>query len=326
MKVLVVRFSSIGDIVLTTPVLRGLKEQIENIEIHYLTKKQFAPILQENPRIDKIYTIDNHIDELVDDLKKEKYTIIIDLHNNLRTKSLKFKLRRPSKSINKLNWKKWLFVQLKINTMPRKHIVDRYFETVASLGVKNDQKHCEYFISENDEVNVIEKLGVLPNEFVAIAIGAQFKTKKMPKELLVKIISKLKEPVVLIGGAMDADLAKELIALSSNAIIKNACGGFNLSESASIVKQSKRLITNDTGMMHIATCFSVQIDSVWGNTVPDLGMYPYYPNAKDKFSIHEVKGLNCRPCSKIGFQDCPKKHFDCMKKQNVQEIVGERRV
>ena len=323
MKVLVVRFSSIGDIVLTTPVLRGLKEQIENIEIHYLTKKQFAPILQENPRIDKIYTIDNHIDELVDDLKKEKYAIIIDLHNNLRTKSLKFKLRRPSKSINKLNWKKWLFVQLKINTMPRKHIVDRYFETVASLGVKNDQKPCEYFISENDEVNVTEKLGVLPNEFVAIAIGAQFKTKKMPKELLVKIISKLKEPVVLMGGAMDADLAKELIVLSSNSIIKNACGGFNLSESASIVKQSKRLITNDTGMMHIATCFSVQIDSVWGNTVPDLGMYPYYPNAKDKFSIHEVKGLNCRPCSKIGFQDCPKKHFDCMKKQNVQEIVGE---
>lgn len=323
MKVLVVRFSSIGDIVLTTPVLRGLKEQIENIEIHYLTKKQFAPILQENPRIDKIYTIDNHIDELVDDLKKEKYAFIIDLHNNLRTKSLKFKLRRPSKSINKLNWKKWFFVQLKINTMPRKHIVDRYFETVASLGVKNDQKPSEYFISENDEVNVTEKLGVLPNEFVAIAIGAQFKTKKMPKELLVKIISKLKEPVVLMGGAMDADLAKELIALSSNSIIKNACGGFNLSESASIVKQSKRLITNDTGMMHIATCFSVQIDSVWGNTVPDLGMYPYYPNAKGKFSIHEVKGLNCRPCSKIGFQDCPKKHFDCMKKQNIQEIVGE---
>jgi len=322
-KVLVVRFSSIGDIVLTTPVLRGLKEQIENIEIHYLTKKQFAPILQENPRIDKIYTIDNHIDELVDDLKKEKYAFIIDLHNNLRTKSLKFKLRRPSKSINKLNWKKWFFVQLKINTMPRKHIVDRYFETVASLGVKNDQKPSEYFISENDEVNVTEKLGVLPNEFVAIAIGAQFKTKKMPKELLVKIISKLKEPVVLMGGAMDADLAKELIALSSNSIIKNACGGFNLSESASIVKQSKRLITNDTGMMHIATCFSVQIDSVWGNTVPDLGMYPYYPNAKGKFSIHEVKGLNCRPCSKIGFQDCPKKHFDCMKKQNIQEIVGE---
>jgi len=322
-KVLVVRFSSIGDIVLTTPVLRGLKEQIENIEIHYLTKKQFAPILQENPRIDKIYTIDNHIDELVDDLKKEKYAFIIDLHNNLRTKSLKFKLRRPSKSINKLNWKKWFFVQLKINTMPRKHIVDRYFETVASLGVKNDQKPSEYFISENDEVNVTEKLGVLPNEFVAIAIGAQFKTKKMPKELLVKIISKLKEAVILMGGAMDADLAKELIALSSNSIIKNACGGFNLSESASIVKQSKRLITNDTGMMHIATCFSVQIDSVWGNTVPDLGMYPYYPNAKGKFSIHEVKGLNCRPCSKIGFQDCPKKHFDCMKKQNVQEIVGE---
>ena len=322
MKVLVVRFSSIGDIVLTTPVLRGLKEQVENVQIHYLTKKQFRPILQENPRIDKIYSMENHIDELVPELKKENYDIIIDLHNNLRTKSLKLKLGISSQSINKLNWKKWLLVKLKINKMPKKHIVDRYFDTVSSLGVENDHEPCEYFISENDEINIIEEVGVSPNEFVAIAIGAQFKTKKMTKGLLVKIISKLKDPVVLMGGEMDADFANELIESSSTSTVISACGGYNLGQSASIVKQSKRLITNDTGMMHIATCFGVQIDSVWGNTVPDLGMYPYYPISKEKFSIHEVKGLKCRPCSKIGFQDCPKQHFDCMKKQNVDEIVG----
>lgn len=321
MKVLVVRFSSIGDIVLTTPVLRGLKEQLKDVKIHYLTKRQFVGILESNPRIDKIYTMDKHIDELIPELKKENYDFVIDLHNNLRTRSLKAKLKRPSESFNKLNWKKWLLVKFKINHLPKIHIVERYFETVSSLGVKNDEKPCEYFISENDEVEVSEKLGVEPKEFVAIAIGAQFKTKKMPKELLVKIISRLKEPAVLLGGEMDADFANEIIDALPNFTIKNACGGFNLSQSASIVKQCKRLITNDTGMMHIASCFDVQIISVWGNTVPDLGMYPYYPNNKDKFSIHEVKGLNCRPCSKIGFQECPKKHFGCMMKQNVEEIV-----
>lgn len=321
MKVLVVRFSSIGDIVLTTPILRGLKEQIENVEIHYLTKKQFVSIVKDNPRIDKIYSMDKHIDEIVPDLKNEDYDFIIDLHNNLRTKSLKSKLRKPSKSFNKLNWKKWLLVKLKINRLPKIHIVERYFETVSSLNVKNDHLPCEYFIAENDEVDVLNKLNVKPNEFIAIAIGAQFKTKKMPKELLVKIISKLDVPVVLMGGEMDADFANELIETMPNSVIQNACGGFSLSESASIVKQSKRLITNDTGMMHIASCFDVQISSVWGNTVPDLGMYPYYPKNREKFTIHEVKGLSCRPCSKIGFQECPKTHFECMMKQDVDGIV-----
>ena len=322
MKILVVRFSSIGDIVLTTPILRGLKEQIKDVEIHYLTKKAFLPILKHNPRIDKIFTIDKNIDEVITDLKSEKYDFIVDLHNNLRTQTLKLKLRRPSKAFNKLNWQKWLLVKFKINRLPKLHIVDRYFSTVASLNVKNDEKPCEYFIAKAEEVDVEKSFHVKPKEFVGIAIGAQFKTKKMPKKMLIQLISKLADPVVLLGGEMDTNLANEIIEALPNCSIKNACGGFSLSESASIVKQCKRLITNDTGMMHIASCFAVPISSVWGNTVPDLGMYPYYPNNKDNYSVHEVKGLSCRPCSKIGFQECPKKHFDCMMKQNVDEIVG----
>jgi len=322
-KVLVVRFSSIGDIVLTTPILRGLKEQVKDVQIHYLTKKQFAGILENNPRIDKLITMDKHIDEVVPQLRQEKYDLIIDLHNNLRTKSLKLKLRRPFKSFDKLNWKKWLLVKFKINKMPKMHIVERYFETVSTLGVKNDHLPCEYFISENEQVDVQTKLKVPSKEFIAIAIGAQFKTKRMPKDLLIRILAKIQEPVVLIGGEVDADLANELIqALPSSSII-SACGGYSLNQSASIIEQCKRLITNDTGAMHIASCFDIQISSVWGNTVPDLGMYPYYPKHEEKFSTHEVKGLSCRPCSKIGFQECPKKHFDCMMKQDVRSIVGK---
>ncbi len=320
MKVLVVRFSSIGDIVLTTPVVRAMKSQLNNVEIHYLTKKSFQVILKDNPNIDRIITIEKEIDEVMEELKRENYDLIIDLHKNLRTKRLKIKLKRPSHSFDKLNWKKWKLVKLKINSMPKIHIVERYFGAVASLGVVNDGKQCDYFIPQKDEVDVSKEFRF--KEFQTIAIGAQFKTKRMPKELLVNIITKINDPIVLLGGEMDADFAREIIEELPNKEIKSACGGYNLNQSASIVKQSTRLITNDTGMMHIASCFDVQITSVWGNTVPDLGMYPYYPNQPDKFSVHEVKGLSCRPCSKIGYQECPKGHFNCMKKQNVAEIVG----
>ncbi len=320
MKILFVRFSSIGDIVLTTPVVRATKLQLRDVEIHYLTKKSFRTILENNPHINQLITIEKEIDEVIDRLKKENYDLIIDLHKNLRTKRLKIKLKVPSYSFDKLNWKKWKLVNFKINSMPKVHIVDRYFGAVKSLGVNNDGKTCEYFIPSKDEIDIEKEFGF--KEFQSIAIGAQFKTKRMPKNLLVEILSKINSPVILLGGEMDAVLALEIIESLPNKKIKSACGGYNLNQSASIVKQSLRLITNDTGMMHIASCFDIQISSVWGNTVPDLGMYPYYPNQSDKYSIHEVKGLNCRPCSKIGFQECPKKHFDCMVKQNANEIIS----
>ena len=140
---------------------------------------------------------------------------------------------------------------------------------------------------------------------------------------LVEIANAATKPVVIVGGSMDINSALEVLAKTTNKHVINTCGDFNLNQSASIVSQSYKLVTNDTGMMHIAACFGIPIVSVWGNTTPDLGMYPYYPNQPEKFSIHQVEGLNCRPCSKIGFQECPKKHFKCMNEQNVAEIIRE---
>jgi len=148
MKILIVRFSSIGDIVLTTPVVRCLKTQIDDAEIHYVTKVQYQPILQNNPYIDKIFFLKESIIELMNELKKENYDVIIDLHNNLRTRLLKWRLGSRSFSFNKLNVEKWLMVNFKINHLPDKHIVDRYLETVTRLGVKNDALGLDYFIPE----------------------------------------------------------------------------------------------------------------------------------------------------------------------------------
>lgn len=323
MKILVIRFSSIGDVVLTTPIIRALKQQIPNAEIHFLTKKSFSGILVHNPKIDKLFTIEKSISEVIADLKSENYDYIIDLHKNARTLSLKIKLRRPSFSFPKLNFKKWLLVNFKNNTMPEIHVVDRYFRAVEKLGVKNDNLPCEFYIQPVDEVNCLTQFGLNQKEFISIAIGAQFSTKRMPFNKLEEIIGNIDQAIVLVGGPMDQNLAAMLVERFPLKKIFNACGKFNLSQSASIVKQSSVLLTNDTGMMHIASCFELPTVSVWGNTVPELGMYPYFPVKKELFSIHEVKGLDCRPCSKIGFQHCPKKHFNCMNQQKSAEIVKD---
>lgn len=319
MKILVVRFSSIGDIVLTTPVVRALKQQLQNAEIHYVTKQQFASIPEGNPHVDKVFAMQKSIDELLPELKKENYDHVVDLHNNIRTVSLKKKLGRPSSTFDKLNWKKWLLVKFKINKMPDVHVVDRYFGAVKGLGVLADGNTGDFAIQPSDEVNVEADFGLTPKKYLTIAVGAQFKTKCMPTELLKSIIEQVDAPVVLVGGDTDVELAAELKKIFPE--VHDACGKYSLAQSASIVRQSKKLLTNDTGMMHIASCLDVPVVSVWGNTVPALGMYPYYPNQKEMYSIHEVENLGCRPCSKIGYQKCPKGHFKCMVEQDVNAIV-----
>ncbi|MES2798804.1 MAG: glycosyltransferase family 9 protein [Bacteroidota bacterium] len=320
MKILVLRFSSIGDIVLTTPVVAALKSQLENIEIHYLTKKSFQSILVNNPNIDQLITFEKSPKERISELKKEHYDCIIDLHKNTRTLGLKLSLRRKSYSFPKLNFKKWLLVNFRWQSMPNLHIVDRYFIAVAKLGVVNELKNCEYYLSTEDQVDVQSQLGIEKKHFIAIAIGAQFATKQTTSTKWVEILSEIKEPIVIVGGAMDQEKANELIRLLPNCTIQSTCGKYSLNQSASIVEQARLLITNDTGMMHIASCFNTKIVSIWGSTVPELGMYPYYPMNKNLFSIHEVKDLSCRPCSKIGFQKCPKGHFNCMMKQDAKAI------
>jgi ADP-heptose:LPS heptosyltransferase len=321
MKILVIRFSSIGDIVLTTPVLRAMKEQLPEVEIHYLTKKKFASLLENNPRIDRLITIEKSINEVLPELKNEQYDLVVDLHKNVRTLALKTKLKRPSKSFDKLNFQKWLLVNTKKNHMPNVNIVERYMETVSSLGVKADGQPCEFYISAENEVNAKDNLNLSSAKFLGVAIGAQFATKCLPIEKTVEILREINTPIVLLGGPEDEAKGNEIVALLPDKEIVNTCGKFNLQQSASIVRQASALLTHDTGLMHIATCFKVPIVSVWGNTVPEFGMYPYYPKNPELFSIHEVKNLSCRPCSKIGFQACPKKHFKCMMEQDLSLIV-----
>ena len=314
-KILITRFSSIGDIVLTTPVIRCLKKQL-NAEVHYLTKAAFLPILKYNPHLDKIFTIQKKVAEVLPDLKKEKYDVIVDLHKNLRTWQVRIGLGFPKTlTFDKINVEKWLMVNFKINRLPKVHIVDRYLKAVESLGVVNDGQGLDYFLPPEEQSRI-------EGNYIAFAIGAAHATKRLPTEKILEICRKNKTPIVLLGGK---DVATEGVSIAEKAgtHVQNLCGKISLHASARYLRDAQKVITHDTGMMHIAAAFNKEIISIWGNTIPEFGMYPYYKSGVEKNKSLEVKGLACRPCSKIGYGKCPKGHFRCMQEVEVSDIRSQ---
>ena len=309
-KILILRFSSIGDIVLTTPIIRCAKIQLNGTQIHFVTKDQFKNVIINNPYIDKLFTFKHDVLELFEELKSENYDLIIDLHKNIRSYKLKFHLKSKSYSFNKLNFKKFLAVIFNNkNQLPKEHIVDRYFKTIANIGVFSDQKGLDYFIDKASEVNCTNLFfNNIITKFLVIVIGGSYFTKKIPLNKLIQICSLSKYPIILLGGPHDVDVSNKLIKIMPNVI--DGCGKFSFNQSASVIQQAEWVITSDTGLMHVASAFNKKIISVWGNTIPQFGMDPYLPNNQN--IILENNNLNCRPCSKLGYNKCPKGHFKCM--------------
>lgn len=317
MKILVIRFSSIGDIVLTTPVLRCIKQQRPEIIVHYLTKSSFRPIMANNPYLDKIYYLEDNIETVVTELRKEKYDYIIDLHRNIRSLRVKRALKTSRFTFPKLNIRKWLFVNLKIDVLPDKSIVERYFEAVKPLNVKSDGEGLDYFIPDyiqikNNDIPMSHWAG-----YVACVIGGSYNTKKLPASKWIEFCNLISYPIMLLGDNNDSEDGKQIAEIDKIRIY-NACGKFNLNESAALLKMSKIVVSNDTGLMHIAAALNKTIISLWGNTSPKLGMFPYYgknnlnERPSRKSIILENKNLSCHPCSKLGYDKCPKGHFKCM--------------
>jgi ADP-heptose:LPS heptosyltransferase len=308
-KFLILRFSSIGDIVLTTPVIRCLKEQYPNAEVHYATKKSFKTLVENNPHIDKFHLLEDNLNDLIKSLQAEKFDYVIDLHNNLRTRIIKLRLGKKAFTFDKLNFQKWVLVKFKKNLMPDVHIVDRYMDTLKSLGIKNDNKGLDYFIPERDEMPMSWLPENVRKGYAVYAIGGQHETKKMPFPKMVELCKTIQLPLVLIGGKEDSEMAERLVNHYEGVKhILNLCGKCNLNQSASIIKSSFMVYTHDTGMMHVAAALKKKTIAIWGNTVPEFGMYPY----QTEFISIENKELACRPCSKIGHKECPLGHFKCM--------------
>jgi ADP-heptose:LPS heptosyltransferase len=234
---------------------------------------------------------------------------VIDLHNNLRSLRVKLALNAKSYSFNKLNIRKLLLTKFRINTMPKSHIVDRNLETVAHFKVVNDGKGLEHFIPEGDEFPMSQLPESFRKGYLVLVLAGTYFTKRMPVEKYRRLIAETQLPVILLGGKSERPMASVIIDWKHGNVL-DFTGKLRINQSASLVKNARLVISNDTGLMHIAAAYHKKILSVWGNTSPELGMYPYLPGEGSE--ILEVKNLSCRPCSKLGYHKCPKKHFRCM--------------
>jgi ADP-heptose:LPS heptosyltransferase len=320
MKLLVIRLSSLGDIVLTTPVVRCLKQQLPDAEIHFLTDQDFKTVVAANPYINKVMLLEHSFDLLIHELKQENYDYVIDLQHNSKTSRIKRALKVNSASFNNLSFKKWIRTALRINLLPRVHIIDRYFKTVKKFGIRNDGQGLDYFIPAKDEVKPSDIPVSHSFGYIGLVIGAAYNTRKLPVHKLKELCSNINHPVILLGDKDDRNTGDE-IAATDDIKIYNACGKFNINETADLIRKAKVIVTHDTGWMHVAAAFKKPVISVWGNTIPAFGITPYYGDYQNKESRFEIEKLWCRPCSSKGYKKCPLGHFKCMGQQDVERMA-----
>ena len=310
-KILIIRFSSIGDIVLTSPILRCLKTQAL-VELHYLTKCSYRMILSNNPYVDKLIFCQN-LKTTIRNLKNEKYDLVIDLHNNIRSFWIKLHLGVPNVTYKKNILERFLFINFGV-PLTKTHVVDKYFFAVNKIGILDDGKGLDYFLSPNVKVPFNIK-----QDFICWCIGASYESKKLSLEQIVNVCNNTLKSIVLIGGKNEHQMGQDIVSQTTNLNVFNFSGLMSLDQSSMLIQKSCLVLTNDTGMMHIAAAFKKPIISFWGCTKPDLGFWPYLKKPRSVQLIY-MKGN--RACSKHG-KYCRITKDGCVKKIKYQSIQEE---
>ncbi|MDO8734760.1 MAG: lipopolysaccharide heptosyltransferase II [Elusimicrobiota bacterium] len=319
MKILIIRVSSIGDIVLATPLVRCLRTAVPSAQIDFLVKKKYSEILSANPYISNLIFFENNIVEPAQRIKKEKYDFILDIHNNFRTFLLT--LFSGAKILRYKNYmfRRFFLAEFGLNFYKEREkipVFQRYLKTAESFGIFDDDKGLDFFIDKNVE-NKVEQ--ILKNQYIGICPVAVWKTKRWPKENFIEVAKRILEKnnyeVLVFGGKNDFDYC-ENIKIQIGPKAKNLCG-LSLQETAVAIRKCKHLLTNDTGLMHIAEALKVPVVAFFGPTVEEFGFYPQ--SEKSKFFS---KDIFCRPCSTKGSKKCPVGDFRCMTEISVEEVFS----
>jgi len=324
-KILIIRLSSIGDIILTTPLPRQLRANFPNAQIDFLIRREYAELLRGNPHLSNLLEIDlrekNALSAMKYAIRRTDYDAILDLHGNFRSIWLtRFRGRPPVFSIRKNKFLRHLLVNYKINLYPKFYpkplsVAEKYLRTAAPLGVDLRDTRPELFLPVEIQHRAKKQWQRLSEQGVAaiIAPGARHFTKRWPPEYFAAIIRKMNEhfgwKTVLIGGPEEAETCAEIQQQTDAALAKNLAGRLSLAETLGLIKHARLFISNDSGLMHAAAAFQVPQVAIFGSTTRELGFFPLNPRAV----VVENRGLSCRPCSHIGRAVCPKKHFKCMR-------------
>lgn len=315
-RFLIIRLSSIGDILLTTPFVRALRKKYPDSLINYLTKSEYVELMLNNPNINNVYAFDtkNGFGEILNwryQIKSNRYNAIFDLHRNIRTLLMtRFIGGMNSGKYNKRYFKRYMLVNFGLNLYKNvTSISDRYLEVGSKYNLADDGFGLDLYTSSDSPLK--ERLKVDSKLNLVIAPGAGYHTKRWPSDNYAKLadllVKEIDAKIILVGSKDDLPISEAVIS-QMNEPATDATGEFTLLETAAIIKQSDAVLTNDSGLMHIAVSQKKPVLAFFGSTTEELGFFPY----GDNFRVLEVSNLNCRPCSHVGRDNCPKKHFKCM--------------
>jgi len=327
-KILIIRLSSIGDIILSFPLIMGLKDKHPDCEIDYLVAKKYRDLLYPvSQMLNNILTFnknrgDSRLIKFRKKIKQNNYDWILDLHNKPRSWILTIFPASKTFRVNKYQIKRWLYIKFGWGYYPEIPVYQKYFNTVPEVIQETGNWYLKDCRNRAIKSKLYDKYpGLNQNKPVILIFpGAKHKTKQWPLPRYLKLINKIiKETdwIVILSG--DQKDAKDVSRQFDNERIVNACGKYNLIETMCLVSLCDIVISNDSGPMHMASVFHKPQIAIFGSTVPRFGFKPY----NDKATIIENKNLKCRPCSHLGYDKCPRSHFQCMRAITVSRIFKE---
>ncbi|MDZ7370934.1 MAG: glycosyltransferase family 9 protein [candidate division KSB1 bacterium] len=336
-RILILRLSSIGDILLTTPLLRVLRDRYPKARIDFVIKSKFLDLMRTNPHLDRLWPLQAEkgfaeLRSLKRQLESVDYDVILDLHNNFRTVYLRTGLGAPVFKLRKYKIKRFLLVKFGIDLYRRiRPVYLRYLDAAAMLGVGDDGRGLEFFIDPSEAERIagyLQENGVLKSDLLfAVSPGAGFAAKRWPQEYYAELLQKLladhkDAKVLLLGDQSDQALCAAIAATLPRERVVNTAGRLSLMGSAAALSQCRLFIGNDTGLMHMASALKLPLVAIFGPTTRQLGFFPYGVQSR----VVEHKTLSCRPCTHMGRPKCPKKHFKCMREitpKQVRPVVEE---
>jgi heptosyltransferase-2 len=339
-KFLIIRLSAIGDILLTTPLLRALRTQFPEARLDFAVKADFAEILRHHPALNTLYELNAkngwpELQALGRRLRAMRYDVVFDIHKNFRSRYLAHaaKPRRIFRH-RKHVFRRWLLVNARINLLRgATPIYRRYLEAASPLSLAETPplaggRQLELFWREEDEQLAEARLRArnwqshLP--LIGIAPGAGYFTKRWPAEYFGELAANFirhGQQVVILGGAPEIELAQK-IEQSAEALtghrgeMINLTGALSLLGSAAVIQRCRLLVANDSGLMHVAEAVGTPLLAIFGSTTRELGFFPQLPSSR----VIENATLSCRPCSHLGHPQCPRQHFRCMRDITVNEV------
>jgi len=323
-RILIVRFSSLGDILLSTPLLRAIRQRHPKAWISYVTKTGYVPLLAHNPRVSEVIGYDpaTPLATLARRLRAAGFTHRLDLHGSVRSRLLRLLVPGTWAGYPKHRVARTLLIRAKRDTY-RDHrpVAVRYFDAARSLEVAPDEQSLEFFMGRHSieaGAQFLSERGLAVNRgLVAVAPGAKHRTKQWPvhhwKELVAELSTRM--DVVVLGGPSDRALSEEVAAVGgSNAA--SAAGVFDVGGTAALLKAARSAVAGDTGLMHLATAVKTPVVALFGPTVRQFGFSPYRARA----TILELD-LPCRPCSAVGGARCPLGHHRCLEDIAPSEVL-----